>query len=129
MSQAKSPMSYGALHDRIAKHLQQLLDARGRKSRGELMEALGVGSTFLYDLNRQKGRLPMDKITQLLGLMEIPPADFFYEALREEDMPELRLKKLLGSGQHKRRTVDPEVDEDVAEILRIVEERMRGGGL
>ena len=121
-------MNYETLHDRIVHRLLSLVDQRGRGARSDLQEALEVGSTFFYDLNRQKGRLPMDKITQLLGLLEVHPAQFFYEALRDPEMPGLESLRRIG-GRPLPQTADPEVNQEVADILQIVEERIGGEGL
>ena len=116
------------MHDRVIMRLERLVEERfGVGSKPQLQERLGVGSTFFSDLRRHRARLPMDKIAQLLTLLGEHPAVFFYEALRDGDLPPLpgtdrkngiRLPKIL----------DAELEEQVAEILRTVEERMREVG-
>lgn len=118
-------MDYSTLHDRVVRRLDLLIGKLGPGARTQLLDSIEVGSTFFTDLRRQKARLPMDKLAQLLELLGEPPAEFFYEALREPGMPDLPV-----SGESALRklpkTADPEVDEQVARILRIVDERMRG---
>lgn len=117
-------MDYGTLHDRVVRRLELLIRLKGSGAQARLLEALEAGPTFFADLRRQKGRLPMDRIAQLLELLDEHPARFFYEALRERDMPDLPMKP-TSLRREVPKTLDPEVDEQVARILEIVDERMR----
>ena len=113
------------MHDRVIMRLERLVEERfGVGSKPQLQERLGVGSTFFSDLRRHRARLPMDKIAQLLTLLGEHPAVFFYEALRDGDLPPLPgIGRPKGGGAPK--ILDAELEEQVAEILRTVEERMR----
>lgn len=117
-------MDYEILHDRIVRRLLHLVDRRGPGARENLREALDVGSSFFYDLDRQKARLPMDKINKILEILGIHPSEFFYEALREKHMRSLAPELDIDPAKLPQ-TVDPKVNEEVAAILEIIEDRMR----
>lgn len=117
-------MDYEILHDRVFMRLERLVEERfGVGSKPQIQDSLGVGSTFFSDLRRHKARLPMDKIAQLLEMLGEHPAMFFYEALRDGDLP-----PLPGSNQKQRlvapKILDAELEEEVAQLLRTVEARM-----
>ena len=70
----------------IVRHLDEVLEQRAKEpgAKKALRQQLGVGASFFGDLRRRRGRLPVDKVLDLVDLMGLDGLEFVITALSQE---------------------------------------------
>ena len=104
--------------DRVLNLLRSKIHEQGF-TQLKVQRALGWGRTYISQLFRKQKSLRFDQILQILGVVEVDPADFFAEFYRLPRQDPGYVRNLLGGGGND--YLGP--GEDAAEALALIAEQ------